>query len=92
VRSASTAASRGTRSFRRVSRLSTSIPILDLLTVGIGTQPIDWITFVVRNPECYQVSNLPLAKRSFAPREQHVAPDDSTDGSPPLRLGSTDRW
>jgi periplasmic copper chaperone A len=57
-----------------------------------GTQPTNSVTFVIRNPERYQVSNLPLAKRSFAPREQHVAPDDSTDGSPPLTLGSTDRW
>jgi hypothetical protein len=89
VRSASIAASSWTRSFRRLSRLSTSIdrrPIVDLLMVGIGTQPTDSITFDVPNPERYQVSNLSSAKGSFAPREQHIAPDDSTDGSPPLTL------
>jgi hypothetical protein len=54
--------------------------------VDICTQPTESITFVVRNPERYQVSNLSSAKGSFAPREQHVAPDDSTDGRPPLTL------
>jgi hypothetical protein len=49
--------------------------MVDLLMVGIGTQSTDLITFVVLNPESYQVGNLPSAKGSFAPREQHVAPD-----------------